>query len=207
MLAARFCEDFAETMARRVLEADAVATLYAVATGPAGSLPRPLRAKVAFRSAYVLERLYFRAPERFMPHADLFCERDFAAASGMSARRHFGKIMADLLLRFRPSDGTLGRIAEAAAEWAVDPSSPVAVKVWALDVLDRCRAGLPGWRRRGTTCWRPSPGRLHPASPVASDVIGRQNGRIHPVLEEKTVQQAKGSAVYLNRGSFCFNGL
>lgn len=39
MLAARFCEDFAETMARRVLEADAVATLYAVATGPAGSLP------------------------------------------------------------------------------------------------------------------------------------------------------------------------
>lgn len=76
MLAARFCEDFAETMARRVLEADAVATLYAVATGPAGSLPRPLRAKVAFRSAYVLERLYFRAPERFMPHADLFCERN-----------------------------------------------------------------------------------------------------------------------------------
>ena len=140
MLAARFCEDFAETMARRVLEADAVATLYAVATGPAGSLPRPLRAKVAFRSAYVLERLYFRAPERFMPHADLFCERDFAAASGMSARRHFGKIMADLLLRFRPSDGTLGRIAEAAAEWAVDPSSPVAVKVWALDVLERCRS-------------------------------------------------------------------
>ena len=144
MLAARFCEDFAETMARRVLEADAVATLYAVAIGPAGSLPRPLRAKVAFRSAYVLERLYFRAPERFMPHADLFCERNFAAASGMSARRHFGKIMADLLLRFRPSDGTLGRITEAAAEWAVDPSSPVAVKVWALDVLDRCR-GRVAW--------------------------------------------------------------
>lgn len=144
MLAARFCEDFAETMVRRVLEADAVATLYAVATGPAGCLPRPLRAKVAFRSAYVLERLYFRAPECFMPHADLFCERDFAAASGMSARRHFGKIMADLLLRFRPSDGALGRIAEAAAEWAVDSSSPVAVKVWALDVLDRCR-GRVAW--------------------------------------------------------------
>ena len=136
MLAARFCEDFAETMARRVLEADAVATLYAVATGPAGSLPRPLRAKVAFRSAYVLERLYFRAPKRFMPHADLFCERDFAAASGMSARRHFGKIMADLLLRFRPSDGALGRIAEAAAEWAVDPSSPVAAEAeYALEAV------------------------------------------------------------------------
>lgn len=139
MLAARFCADFAETMARQVLEADAVATLYAVATGSDSTLPRPLRAKVAFRSACVLERLYFRAPERFMPHAAAFCETDFAAASGMGARRHFGKIMADLLSRVHLSDRELGRIAEAAAEWAVDPSSPVAVKVWALDVLDRCR--------------------------------------------------------------------
>ena len=144
MLAARFCEDFAETMARRVLEADAVATLYAVATGPAGSLPRPLRAKVAFRSAYVLERLYFRAPERFMPHADLFCERDFAAASGMSARRHFGKIMADLLGRYAPESGDLERIAETAAGWAVSPEAKVAVKVWAVEVLKRCRERV-GW--------------------------------------------------------------
>lgn len=208
MLAARFCEDFAETMARRVLEADAVATLYAVATGPAGSLPRPLRAKVAFRSAYVLERLYFRAPERFMPHADLFCERDFAAASGMSARRHFGKIMADLLLRFRPSDGALGRIAEAAAEWAVDPSSPVAVKVWALDVLDRCR-GRVAWVAE---TWDDLLETLaREATPGIACRVGRyrkaERQDIHPVLEEKTVQQAKGSAVEINRGSFCFNGL
>ena len=105
MLAARFCEDFAETMARRVLEADAVATLYAVATGPAGSLPRPLRAKVAFRSAYVLERLYFRAPERFMPHADLFCERDFACccASGHRTGRWGG------LPRRRPNGPSIPR--------------------------------------------------------------------------------------------------
>ena len=139
MLSERFCEDFAEVTACRVLEADAVAELYAVAADPAAALPRLLRAKVAFRSAYVLERLYFRWPERFMPHAERFCERDFAAASGMSARRHFGKIMADLLLRFRPSAGAVERIAEAAAEWLADPSSPVAVKVRAFEVLERCR--------------------------------------------------------------------
>ena len=144
MLSERVGEDFAGEMARRVVAADAVATLYAVATDPAAVLPRPLREKVAFRSAYVLERLYFRWPERFMPHAERFCERDFAAASGMSARRCFGKIMADLLRRFRPSDDAAERIAEAAAEWLADPSSPVAVKVWAFEVLEHCR-GRVAW--------------------------------------------------------------
>lgn len=144
MLSGRVGEDFAGEMARRVVAADAVATLYAVATDPAAVLPRPLREKVAFRSAYVLERLYFRWPERFMPHAERFCERDFAAASGMSARRCFGKIMADLLRRFRPSDDAAERIAEAAAEWLADPSSPVAVKVWAFEVLEHCR-GRVAW--------------------------------------------------------------
>ena len=139
MLSGRAGENFAGEMARRVVAADAVATLYAVATDPAAVLPRPLREKVAFRSAYVLERLYFRWPERFMPHAERFCERDFAAASGLSARRCFGKIMADLLRRFRPSDDAAERIAEAAAEWLSDPSSPVAVKVRAFEVLERCR--------------------------------------------------------------------
>ena len=139
MLSGRAGENFAGEMARRVVAADAVATLYAVATDPAAVLPRPLREKVAFRSAYVLERLYFRWPERFMPHAERFCERDFAPASGMSARRCFGKIMADLLRRFRPSDDAAERIAEAAAEWLSDPSSPVAVKVRAFEVLERCR--------------------------------------------------------------------
>lgn len=144
MLSGRAGENFAGEMARRVVEADAVAALYAVATDPAAALPRPLREKVAFRSAYVLERLYFRWPERFMPHAERFCERDFAAASGMSARRCFGKIMADLLRRFRPSDDAAERIAEAAAEWLADPSSPVAVKVWAFEVLEHCR-GRVAW--------------------------------------------------------------
>ena len=38
----------------------------------------------------------------------------------------------------------LERIAESAAEWAVDPGSKVAVKVWAVEVLCRCRDGV-GW--------------------------------------------------------------
>lgn len=144
MLSGRAGEDFAGEMALRVVAADAVAVLYAVATDPATALPHLLREKVAFRGAYVLERLYFRWPERFMPHAERFCERDFAAASGRGVRRCFGKVMADLLRRFRPSDEAAERIAEAAAEWLADPSSPVAVKVRAFEVLERCR-GRVAW--------------------------------------------------------------
>lgn len=139
MLSERVGEDFAGEMARRVVAADAVATLYAVATDSAAALPRPLRERVAFRSAYVLERLYFRWPECFMPHAERFCARDFAVASGMGVRRCFSKVMADLLRRFRPSDEAAERIAGAAAEWLADPSAPVAVKVRAFEVLERCR--------------------------------------------------------------------
>ena len=144
LLSERFHGNFADETARRVRDAGAVDLLYEVATAPHPELPGPVRQKVLFRGAYVLERIYFDAPEAFMPRAESFCRVDFAACANASAQRHFGKIMADLLLRFRPSDGALGRIAEAAAEWAVDPSSPVAVKVWALDVLDRCR-GRVAW--------------------------------------------------------------
>ena len=52
--------------------------------------------------------------------------------------------MADLLGRYVPEPGALERIAEAAAEWAVDPGSKVAVKVWAVEVLCRCRDRV-GW--------------------------------------------------------------
>lgn len=144
LLSERFYEDFADEAARAVLGADAVDRLYGVAVAPPPELPKPVRQKVLFRGAYVLERIYFTAPERFMPHAGEFCRRDFPACANASARRHFGKIMADLLGRYEPEPEVLGRIAEAAAEWAVDPAAKVAVKIWAVEVLIRCRDRV-GW--------------------------------------------------------------
>ena len=144
LLSERFHENFADETARRVRDAGAVDLLYGVATAPHPELPKPVRQKVLFRSAYVLERIWFGAPEAFMPHAEEFCRQDFAACANASARRHFGKIMADLLGRYTPESGDLERIAEAAAEWAVSPESKVAVKVWAVEVLKRCRERV-GW--------------------------------------------------------------
>ena len=54
--------------------------------------------------------------------------------------------MADLLVREERLCGgeELGRIAEAAMQWAVDPAMPVSVKVWTLGLLRTCR-GRVGW--------------------------------------------------------------
>ena len=144
LLSERFRENFADETARTVLGADAVELLYDLVASRSGELPKSVRHKVLFRGAYVLERICFTRPERFMPRAEEFCRRDFAVCADASARRHFGKIMADLLGHYDPEPGALERIAGAAAEWAVDPGAKVAVKVWAVEVLKCCRNRV-GW--------------------------------------------------------------
>ena len=143
-LSERFYSDFADTVARRVRDAGAVGLLYEVVTSRYEGLPRAVRHKVAFRGAYVLEKIYFDAPDSFMPYAGLFCRTDFPACADPSARRHFAKVMADLLGRYAPESGDLERIAETAAGWAVSPEAKVAVKIWAVEVLKRCRERV-GW--------------------------------------------------------------
>ena len=75
-LSERFYSDFADTVARRVRDAGAVELLYRVATSSYANLPKPAGHKAAFRSAYVLEKIYFAAPDVFMPFVGAFCDRD-----------------------------------------------------------------------------------------------------------------------------------
>ena len=161
LLMGPFGADTADRTARRVCAEDgdgAVGELYRLATQPDEGLPRPLRRRVLFRGAWVLERIYFGARDRFMPHAGSFCRRDFAAASDPGRRRLFAKIMADLLVREERLCGgeELGRIAEAAMQWAVDPAMPVSVKVAAAwddltETLGRDAAPGLACRLRGCT--------------------------------------------------------
>jgi hypothetical protein len=126
-------------MARRVRDEGVVGELYKLATLPAEELPKPIRHKVFFRGAYTLERVYFGYTELFQPYIESFCAKDFAVCSDVSARRHFAKIMADLLGYYTPELSVLEGIAEAAAMWAAEPKSKVAVRVWALEVLRHCK--------------------------------------------------------------------
>lgn len=156
LLMGPFGADTADRTARRVCAEDgdgAVGELYRLATQPDEGLPRPLRRRVLFRGAWVLERIYFGARDRFMPHAGSFCRRDFAAASDPGRRRLFAKIMADLLVREERLCGgeELGRIAEAAMQWAVDPAMPVSVRSGRSVCCGRAAAGSDGSPTHGTT--------------------------------------------------------
>ena len=142
-LSGRFGARFADRTASDVLRADAVGLLYVLATEPRSEWPAEVRHKSAFRGAYVLERIYFGARERFEPFVDRFCRVDFHACTDPGARRHFGKIMADLLTRVEPVPEVWEAIAETAAGWAVDPASKVAVRIWAVEILKVCRAHVP----------------------------------------------------------------
>ncbi len=165
-LRGRFEADFATQTAAEVLAADAVGLLYEVATAQCAELQRaicraelpsaPLRVgasrvaqgaklsrvtrhQILFRSAYVLEKIYFADPEQFRPYVDRFLKTDFVACTDASARRHFAKIMADLLTYERPETACLERIAEIASDWAVAEDSKIAVRIWAVEILKSCR--------------------------------------------------------------------
>lgn len=138
-----FRSDFAASEARRVVAEDAVALLYEMATEPPAALPRLLRERAAFRAAYVLEYLFSHDPDRFAPYRDRFCRRDFAACTSGGARRHFAKMMAHLLPQLTLERTTLEPIAEAAAQWAIDPKTRVAVRIWCVEVLKQCRTQCP----------------------------------------------------------------
>lgn len=149
LLLGSFSRDFASRVAGLVRREGAFETLYAVATGAHGQLRTDERHKLLFRSAWVVDTLYFETPELLRPFAERFGATDFPACADASARRHFTKIMAHLLGSYAPPVDALNRIAESAAAWALEPGAKVAVRCGAVEVLRRCRDRV-GWVR---DCW------------------------------------------------------
>ena len=139
-----FRSDFAATEGQRVVAEDAVALLYELATDPPASLPRAMRDRAAFRAAYVLEWIFFAHPEQFAPFRLRFCCDDFPRCTAAGARRHFAKMMAHLLPDVTLEAAALDRIAETAAQWAIDPKTKVAVRIWCVEILKQCRTRC-GW--------------------------------------------------------------
>lgn len=144
LLSERNAPRFAEKVARAVCDSGSVEVLYALITERASLLPQAVRHRLLFRGACVLERIFSDRPGLFEPCIDRFCRRDFPSCGDESMKRLFGKMMARLLVNYRPEDSVLERIAEAAARWAVEPRAKVAVRIWAVEVLLQCR-GRVAW--------------------------------------------------------------
>ena len=139
LLTGPFFEHFADIVAARVLADGDFAALYESATDIPESFPTALRHRMAFRGAYAVERIYFIAPDTFAPYVPRFCQQDFPACTDAGARRSFAKIMAHLLRDVVLDAETLDRIAETAAQWAIDPKTKIAVRIWCVELLRLCR--------------------------------------------------------------------
>ncbi|ADY51796.1 hypothetical protein Pedsa_1228 [Pseudopedobacter saltans DSM 12145] len=95
--------------------------------------------QVVFRSAWLLENIFFDYPEEFEYVQPLFF-KDYSRQKNKSAQRHYSKIAkevtysAQMCLRdIKP--GNFDVILEGSFDWLIDPETPVAVKCNCLDVL------------------------------------------------------------------------
>lgn len=95
-----------------------------------GTDPDP---RIAFRASYALEYAFAADPKRMEPHLSAFVDR-YAEVSCHGAQRHFSKILALLL---RQKSRRLDRTIEVTFDRMIDRSVPVAVKVWAMEILAR----------------------------------------------------------------------
>jgi hypothetical protein len=104
--------------------------------------------EVAFRAAWILEHLALGNPDDFKPYIIEFLDR-YPQQMNQSCRRHFAKIMAaltdskDLSHMWVPEKHNLDNVAEKTFEWLIDPKTPVAVKVYCMEVLFNLHLHVP----------------------------------------------------------------
>ena len=129
-----FGSNFAETWAEKVIVSKSLPILWSLIeeTGKL-RLSKPDMEKLKFRSAYILEAVYFKNPESFSPFLHSFFEL-FPTVTNGSMRRHFAKIGYHVIKKGYTLHH-IEDIATACADWIIDPQTKVAVKTWALDIL------------------------------------------------------------------------
>ena len=129
-----FGMNFAETWAEQVVLSQSLPTLWKlIEEAPQLSLAKPDLGKLQFRSAYILEAVYFKNPGLFSPYLPSFFEL-FSTVTNGGMRRHFAKIGCHIIQKgYQPCQ--IDAIATSCADWIIDPQTKVAVKAWALDML------------------------------------------------------------------------
>ncbi|MNJ92932.1 hypothetical protein D3C87_106070 [compost metagenome] len=97
--------------------------------------------KIAFRAAWILENVYINDQKGFAAHADYFLAR-FSSQNNLSARRHFGKILALLSKKNAPQEikkilqeYSTEELVETTFAWLIDENVPVAIKSHCLNIL------------------------------------------------------------------------
>ncbi|OFX80341.1 MAG: hypothetical protein A2X17_00460 [Bacteroidetes bacterium GWF2_41_61] len=102
------------------------------------------REKIEFRSAYILEYVYFYDCNFFNDFYPHFFNL-FPKVQNESSKRHFAKIMTDILKnrRYTGSNEQYEAIASACIEWIINDRVRVAVQVWSIETLIMLRSKVP----------------------------------------------------------------
>ena len=97
--------------------------------------------QIAFRSAWILENIYTKHQDRFLPQAAYFLQK-YPLQNNLSCRRHYSKVLA--LMSHKRANPVLQEIlyqqdtqqlAEKTFEWLIDEKVPVAIKSHCLNIL------------------------------------------------------------------------
>lgn len=92
--------------------------------------------KVEFRAAYVIEFIYFSDSKKFEHYYSRFF-KIFPIVTNESVKRHFTKIMADILSngRYQANPADYEAIATSCIDWIINKKVRVAVQIWAIECL------------------------------------------------------------------------
>ncbi|TCC89308.1 hypothetical protein EZ428_16570 [Pedobacter frigiditerrae] len=97
--------------------------------------------QIAFRAAWILENVYIKNLERFMPQSTYFLSV-FSSQNNLSCRRHYGKILALMTDRKAPlvikeliRKYDTEKLVEIVFSWLIDEKITVAIKSHCLNIL------------------------------------------------------------------------
>lgn len=97
--------------------------------------------QIGFRAAWILENVYCLHREQFLPYAAYFLLK-FPAQNNLSARRHYGKILALMTKKNAPaeikkiiSQHETENLVDTVFSWLIDENIQVAIKSHCLNIL------------------------------------------------------------------------
>jgi hypothetical protein len=104
---------------------------------------------LSFKAAWLLENMYLKYPESFVPHISYILSR-LKEVKNPSCKRHYAKILmyitspkAPKAIKEKLKDSDLEPAIEQCFDWLIDPEVLVAVKAFASEALFNMRRSHP----------------------------------------------------------------
>ncbi|OFY45093.1 MAG: hypothetical protein A2X18_14260 [Bacteroidetes bacterium GWF2_40_14] len=150
LLTADFYEGFAEQCGKIIIEQQGVDALFGLLTDTivifnVAGMKKDALSRIGFRAAYALDYIYFSNNKVFDKYYQNFFFI-FPLVTNESTKRHFAKVMADILAKdnYLAELADYESVASACVDWIINEKVRVAVQVWAVECLIRLK-GRVGW--------------------------------------------------------------